>query len=840
MSINLKQINLYNEQEPYDVDVDNRPLLDIQDNITELTGLLESLGYYSEVSADLSVEPAGGFSVFSCGCIYSNGLLIPIDISKSIAEIDYTKYPIVLILGYKTGIKKYSCLSFSAGIKLSSKFASFLPGAEGRLLLVGPGGELVDSLYYGLSHASRGYQALYVGKIISPTSIVFGGNQVSFLGNNYYLGKNRDETTSGLITVQRSNADSNTVFKAMSVDSVGTTNFAEFINTGVSNLGYETGVGVFFANKQLPFSQATSQFTVASLETYLNKVHFASPTISAEINNSQEYKTAGVNVRGILDFASTNLLHSAYYSNNAAELAQNISSKLVFSDHIKVNITDEDIPIGVTLNSKSKFVGSAISSISNLPTSLLPTVDTTGIIFGDYFGTTGTGAYIGSVVDDPSGTHALRLSAEDELTAQTTANWTTNKISEFESGFNLLISTKKLSTTTTSLANIILSTDGYINLSSGKGILTNKAVPTLDAEVVSLRYVNLVEKRLSAADSMKIPLTGTGLVSTAPVTGSLSFDVFGNDESNSRVLSIHALSYAEIDSDVPVRFTNATSYQTIHAKTEPDLLSITTQNYEVVNKGYLFKYIDSVVLLDNTHYVTRVGATPQDIEGEKTFTSSLYSDVSESDDNIIMLTTNSITHTPSTPIIFNTLGGTLTIGSTNQTKLDRQTQSGDSPLALTTKKYVDDSVGSIGLDWADSSRPINTSPQAPYTGLKNVARHGWVVQGNIVMYWATSDVKSTISGAAFDGGDAGNPEYDIGIPPDMFSEIFNIQVSINNPHSGGAADDVWVQLINFQHSNLASFRIKYQGSYGMVSNGVGYATTIFIVGAKNPSFVGGI
>ena len=101
MTINLKTINLYQELDPYDVDVDNRPLLNIQENFSTLSSLLGDLGYYADISADLSQEPPGGFIPFTCACVYSNNLLIPIHIDNSIFEIDYTTFPIVLILAAK-------------------------------------------------------------------------------------------------------------------------------------------------------------------------------------------------------------------------------------------------------------------------------------------------------------------------------------------------------------------------------------------------------------------------------------------------------------------------------------------------------------------------------------------------------------------------------------------------------------------------------------------------------------------------------------------------------------------------------------------------------------------
>ena len=366
MTISLKPINIYQEFDPYDIDVDNRPLLNIQDNISEIVSILEDSGFYSEIAADPSQEPAGGFVPFTCACVYSNSLLIPIDISKSVFEIDYTTYPIVLILGQKDpNLLTYPCISFSAGLRLSSTFTYFVPGSQGRLLRVGPGGVLVDQMYYDLSYASKGYQALYVGKILGPTSIVFGGNQVNILGNNFYLAKNRDDLTTGLITVQRSNSNSNTVFKSINSNDIGSTyTYAEYTNSYSSPTSISVyPTPVYFSTSELPFDQSTSTFTTSALESLLNEIHFSTPAVNTFVGATQLYLTAGVNVRSLLDFASSSVLHSPSYSNNISEIGQGISTKLIFTDRAKILDTDPNIPIGVSINAgPTTSVGYSINS----------------------------------------------------------------------------------------------------------------------------------------------------------------------------------------------------------------------------------------------------------------------------------------------------------------------------------------------------------------------------------------------------------------------------------------------------------------------------------------------
>lgn len=710
MTISLKTINVYQDLDLYDVDVDNRPLLDIENNIAEIVSLLEASGHYSEIAADASSEPAGGFSTFSCACVYSNSLLIPIDISKHISEVDYSKFPIVLILGYKEDIKKYSCLFFSTGIKLANRFASFVPGSEGRLLRVGPGGELVDQMYYDLIHASKGYQALYVGKILSTTSIVFGGNQVSILGNNYFLAKNRDDVTSGLITTQRSNLDSNTVFKAINVNDAGSAyTFAEYINSYSPAGGLsESNIPVYFSNKVLAYNQSTGVFTDSLLEVSLNEVHFSTPALTTLSGANQSYKTSGVNVRSLFDFASANLTHSAAYSNTVSELTQSISTKLVFTDREKSSPADPDIPIGLGLNSVSKFVGAAMSGWvkdsaldtpqgTNLPTGLLPTEDTTGMVFGDYFGN-GTGAYVGSIKDinpDNIVRTSLEVDTIDQESSDVRLSSTTNKISEYTDSFNFVISAKS---STSVPSNIVLSADGYINLSSAKGVLIGGTWPTLDSEVVHKKYVDISISTVAVSDSQKVPLTGT--VSGSNITGSLTIDVAGNVGSNNRIMSFNALTMSEIESTKPIKFTFDGGLQSVQASTNTDVdFVITPGDKELVNKDYLLGYVANAIIEGTGSYVTLGDIVTNDdqlIYGEKTFGQMLSSVVVSGQTNLRLKTT-ALGALPVDLVM--ATDGTLTISTIDKpVLLDRATEAGDPDNALTTNKYVKDAIAVYATD----------------------------------------------------------------------------------------------------------------------------------------------
>ena len=851
MTINLKPIKVYQEFDPYDIDVDNRPLLDIQDNISEIASLLGDLGFYSEILADPSQEPAGGFTPFTCACVYSNSLLVPIDISKSVFTIDYASFPIVLVLGPKdASTRAYPCLFFSAGITLSNKFASFVPGSQGRLLRVGPGGELVDQMYYDLAHASKSYQSLYVGKILGPTSIVFGGNQVSILGNNFYLAKNRDDSTSGLITVQRSNADSNTVFKAVNVNNLGSSiySYAEFINNSIApNNSSISPSPVYFATDQLPFDQSTGSFIIQSksLEASLNEVHFSTPSVSTYTSAKQTYLTAGVNVRSLLDFASVNTIHAPSYSNDVFEVGQGISTKLIFMDRAKVSTADADIPIGIQFNSPVLSIGTAISTSSNQPANMIPSIDTTGITIADYFNS--AGGYIGGIQDnggyDSNGTLIRTITPTQDAANQAIAGiaasgilnnatklgFVNNGIHDYDNSFTLLISSKS---TTSVPSNIAINTDGYLNLSSVNGTLVNK-MPVLDTEITPKIYVDNAVYTVATAASNKIPLTGTidptDSSSDRPVTGSISFDLMKNAVSGTQVFNITSNNSADILSNYPVHFFGAdgTTPQKLFAGNTAFTVSPDTSligSYELVNKDFLYLYVTGA--LSGSSYVTIDGT--EIITGDKTFTGTNIFKNSTTGPT----TTNNLQFLNSSngsSVTFSVGGGTswngaLTISSSQPVLLTLSTDSSDPDNALVTKDYVDSSSAS-GLALRGK---IGLYSSPPITG---VATYGYSVLGDMATYWCeTNTTPWPDSGSGT--SDSVNPEYDIYFPAGLFSSIFTVQATFNNHETNPAAtfdDDTFIQLIGFSSSNTSKVRIKYQNTTNK-GNTLAQSSLIYVVG----------
>ena len=813
MTINLKPINIYNEFDPYDIDVDNRPLLDIQDNIAEIVSLLETQGFYSEIAADPSQEPPSGFTTFTVACVYSNSLLVPVDISKSTYEIDYSTFPLVLILGYNESDKTYKCLFFSAGMTLVNKFASFVPGSQGRLLRVGPGGTLVDQLYYDLAHAGKNYQALYVGKILGPNSIVFGGNQVSILGNNYYLGKNRDDSSSGVITLQRDNANSNTVFNAVSINSVGSPyTYAEYIN----NLyGTSSGVPIYFSGSRLDFDQSTGSFLTSSLESKLNEVHFSTPSINTFNSSTQTYLTAGVNVTSLLDFASVNLLHSATYSNSAIETIQGISTKLLFQNRI----SDPELPIGVSLASVVKYVGNTITSTSNQPENLLPTTDTTGITIADYFNV--AGAYIGGAQDNSSMALTLgqtRITESADSINQQNANFTTNGINDYSDSFTLVIAANSNNSIP---SNIAVTANGYINLSSGLGTLVNK-LPVLDAEVTPKRYVDLAISQIAASNSNKVPLTGTdvtdpttNVTTSVPITGKLFIDVSNNALSTSTVLQFLSVNSAEVVSTYPVHFRTISggTYQKLYSYNlgfvDGGSLPITAGDPEVATKGFLAEYVNNTVITGLTTFVTL--ADPQTITGAKTFTDLVTSTVAPTDPAIRLLTSADGAIPGEISV---GADGTVEINGNNSLKpslvLARSTDDIDTAKSVTTKDYVDGKIAGV-----------TAAAVVPFYAIWNHANApGFVVTVSSTQYVCRFDSSSSggvteaenftgTSGLFTTGADGLTYRGEHTLPSDpLYSDPEPILIQVN----AGAG---WYQ-------NLGSD--QYRVSCHIFKNGVSYAT----------------
>ena len=514
--ITLNTVRLYTTDDPYEVNTDNRPLVDIMSNVDLINNSLGNFGFYIEALADPANTPVGGFTLNTCACIMNNGLLEPIDITLSAAEVDYQNYPLVLVVDYNPTTALYGCLTFSASYSINSKFPPFLTTSIGNPVMVGLGGVLVDSYFFNQFYSGSAYQNLVVGRISSVSTMTFGGNQVSVLGDNYFVAKNRDDSTTGLTTVTRNDATSNVVFKSVSVDTVGCPYvFAEFQNAYIpQNFLTQLATPVFFTNNSINYNQSSGTFLDTNLNSKLNEIHFAAPTLSPSNAQDSIYNSAGINIASLTTFTDQFLLHSAAYSNALTETSQTISSTLQFAfQPVPVDTTQTQTVLAAQFPSITRSIGTGINQNTGIPNALLPTTDTSisGVTFDNY---QGVGSYIGTILDNPTGiTRPTAL--QDESLAQST-NFSTVNMSDLAGSCTLLINAN--SDDTTVLSNIVVSANGYVVLSGDYGVHYSP-LATIDSEIANKAYVDSQVATVTNASTQVVPLTGTS--ATAPISGML-------------------------------------------------------------------------------------------------------------------------------------------------------------------------------------------------------------------------------------------------------------------------------------------------------------------------------
>lgn len=626
--IKLNPVRLFTDDDLYETDVDNRPILDLETNMGIINDQLDKLGFFIEAQAGPDEEPAGGFTMNTCAYIGSNSLLYPINISKSVAEIDYSKYPIVLVTGYNESSKTYRCLAASFFYKLTDKFQSFLPSSVGNLLKIGAGGQLVDEFFFDQYYTGKDYQHLVVGKIVTVKEIAFGGNQINVAGDSSFILKNHDDSTSGLVTVMRDNKESNVVFKSVGINTVKSPYvFSEMQHSfKPETLSTATiATPVFFTHKSLNYNQLTGAILDNNIDAKLNELHFKSPEITLSANQNGLYKSSGVTVGSLFTFASENLLHSAPYSLGLSEYNQDISTNLNFNFALP-----NQTSLVVNFPNIVKSIGKGITSTTGLPDSILPDSEAkAGITFGDYV-TNGFGAIIESVKDN-SLLETGRPTFREESDAQLVAKKTMPKISTQGDGQTLLIHAKSGQSGLTS--SIALVADHSIVLSAKSGVHVVKS-PEADSEVVNKGYLNSTLASITNV-TQKLSLSGTVVYNQqnstetdVPITGQVSINLTENIDNPSTIFKFvtntPTNNTADIISDNPVRLLlNTDDHQRILFDTP---ITINTLNpddsawndYEGVNKGFLKAYVDTAVIPDASSYVTK--ATIQEITGVKTFT----------------------------------------------------------------------------------------------------------------------------------------------------------------------------------------------------------------------------
>jgi hypothetical protein len=657
--VTLNTVKYYDPADIYSFEVDNRPLYDISGNVDLINTAIANLGFYQEVIANPETEPAGGFSALSCVLYGQNGLLFPIDISQPATSIDYTKFPIYLVIE-ALGNSTYKCLAFAAAFSIPGLFNKFLPDSIGKAIKVGPGGSLVDEIYFDLYYSDYNYQQLTVGKVLTPTTIAFGGNQVSVLGDNRFLAKNRDDISTGTITKIIQNDVNSTIFKSILTNTAQSSYpFSEFVNQVSAPIGGTPGrTPVYFTS--LPLTNTDGVFNTAFLDSVLNEVHFSSPSISAATQLDQKYKTTGVNVGSLLGFSQSFLLHSKALSSNLSEISQEISTSLHF---------DSSVNTGIVTSFDSSLVdfGTVATTFSNI----LRTAATSasGAVFGP-LKSEGIGGFL---------YHLTNNSPADVVYNDTDAQF---PMASLQNGSVTVLSSQATSTGNTALA---LLSNGPIILDSTVGVycISPGSNP---ASLTNKFYVDKMVTAAANSANSRIPLVGNN--SDNAITGSLYWDLTSNEDP-STVAQFNTLVTATVKSAYPVELkTLATSdFQVLRAATPS-----TGENTDLTNRLFVQNKIDAAIgSAIGTNFVSRTA--PDTIVASKTFSD-----------------TAQIITSGATPLILNAPTGldSINVSSTAniiafspaiggaKVKLESSaTESTDSDTTLVTKKYMLDTVDAI-------------------------------------------------------------------------------------------------------------------------------------------------
>ncbi len=580
--ISLGTVNYYDISDIYCYQTDNRPLYDLSNNIDILNTTTSLLGFYQEIGANPETEPAAGFLPLTCAYVGPNNLLYPIDISQSVDTVNYAAVPIYLVIA-ALGQSQYKAIAFSASLVLSGIYNSFLSSSIGDALKVGPGGVLVDEIYFDLYYSAYNYQNIFVGKILTPNTISFGGNQVSVLSDNRFIAKNINDSTTGLVTHYINNTIASTnslgiVTNASNspypfIENVG--QLGTLATNGVP--GSSSPIPVYFSSTPLS-TNPDGTFSVSNVESVLDEIHFASPAVSASLTSDDKLGTAGVNNRTLYGFAQNYLIHAQSLSANLNELSQNISTSLYFNSAA----TTSTIGLFTQFDAANLSFGNSATTIT--PGTLVSTLTTGlqtsshGVDFGT-FKQTGLGAFIGF------------LSATDTtLSLVDTSTTTTTTLSTLVGSSALSIANKN----STSNAIVSIDTDVIILNSSVGAYYLN--TPTDALELANKAYVDsVVGAAINIADSM-IPLAGNS--SSLPITGSLYWDVTSNADT-STVLNFNTLLLTTVNSSNPVQFMTLTSsgpsgYQLVRGATTTQTLPlVSTISNDLTTTSWVSWYVAS-------------------------------------------------------------------------------------------------------------------------------------------------------------------------------------------------------------------------------------------------------
>lgn len=588
----LSPVRYFDENDIYDYEVDNRPIADLRTNIEEIANALYLNGHVSVIEINKELEPAGGFVPYTCGVVDLNGRLSAIDIALPTTVINYSKYPIVMVLEVLSDTS-CKCLSFSANFEFpATGYNKFLPDTVGRALRVGPGGSLVDEVYFDIYHADKNYQNITVGKILTVNSISFGGNQVNVLGDNRFLLKNFDDSSLGLVTQLRQTSTHNVSFRSILANDTNSLYTFSQIQTLQSDFGGLTGgaLPVYFTHTEITPNSSTGNFD-GDLEQSLNEVHFASPTFSTFTEANSKFRTAGINYGKLLDFSRNFLIHSSTYSSNIGETLQNVSTELAFTSPA----TSPTVVSFTQAPEDQAGIGTYIDLATGLPNRFFTSLGVaTGLVYGEYHRNK-SGAYIGY--------------RKNTIVGATSSTDGTLDIDDFASGNSLFIHSKS---TDSSDANLFLHADGYVNLYGSKGVFYHKFA-TNKYEVVNLDTLTQTVNSLSNAADKKVPLDGT--TSENAIIGKLYFNLKGNATDTSLGLVFDSISKTVIQSSNPFELRTIAGALQIVRGASP------VGNDDFATKGYVTQAITDGLTSGSELVVTT--NTAQNVTGQKTFTQSI-------------------------------------------------------------------------------------------------------------------------------------------------------------------------------------------------------------------------
>lgn len=596
-------IRYYTENDIYEFSVDNRPLIDLAGNLDIVNSSIDSFGFYKELPANPETEPPQGFTLFTCAYIGPNSRLYPINIYDSVFLVDYSKVEIVLITG-KTSVGNYTCLTFASDIQIS-RSPSFSASSVGLTAKIGQAGIILDELSFERLYATGTFQNVTIGKILNSTSISFGGNQVTTVGNNRFLSKNTDDASSGNITWNRNNLNSSTFFAGTLENGFSSPYPHGEIN--ISNItGFNRQLPIYFVNKTLNSDQMTGLFTDTDFFTRLNEVHFATPSINVSSGQDLKYFSSGVNVNSLLTFSDSFLLKNVSWSSTSGDvLSQSIGTPLKF---IQTGSNNLFISMGGSVDGKSSVIDTNVvsiggkSNVSGIPEHLFVPLQSQirGLVFDGFETTTNSGAFFGVIQNNISSTE-IPLPEDAKFISY----------SEMIGGKSLVLYHKNSSSQSKGAANLFICSDGYTVLSARGGV-HYQPDPVLSTELVNLGFLL---KTLSSSSTNSLSVQGNDL--NNPILNSLTFDVSASSEPNI-ILKMSAFSESRFISNVPIEFrATQTTYQTVRG-TIPNDTSAQASNNDLTTRGYVHYFV-SQALTGGSQGLFITLNTDQSIVGQKTF-----------------------------------------------------------------------------------------------------------------------------------------------------------------------------------------------------------------------------